>query len=50
MQILPWGGTRRGHRLKVTPAQEIAARPAIIAERRHAGARGVDLLGGKVCC
>ena len=51
LQILPWGGrtrrqdrcgTRRGHWLKVTPAQEIAARPAVIAERRHTGAWEVE--------
>ena len=54
-QILPRGGkrrrrdrcgTRRGHRLKVTPAQEIAARPAQINERRRAGDWEVDLMIG----
>lgn len=54
-QILPRGGkrrrrdrcgTRRGHRLKVTPAQEIAARPAEINERRRAGDWEVDLMIG----
>jgi transposase, IS30 family len=54
-QMLPRGGrkrrrdrcgTRRGHRLKVTPAQEIAARPAEINERRRAGDWEVDLIIG----
>ena len=54
-QMLPRGGkrrrrdrcgTRRGHRLKVTPAQEIAARPAEINERKRAGDWEVDLMIG----
>ena len=54
-QMLPRGGrrrrrdrcgTRRGHRLKVTAAQEIAARPAVINERRRAGDWEVDLMIG----
>lgn len=54
-QMLPRGGrkrrrdrcgARRGHRLKVTPAQEIAARPAEINERRRGGDWEVDLIIG----
>jgi transposase, IS30 family len=54
-QLLPRGGrkrrrdrcgTRRGHRLKVTPAQEITARPAEINERQRAGDWEVDLMIG----
>ena len=54
-QMLPRGGkrrrrdrcgTRRGHRLKVTPEQEIGARPAEINERRRAGDWEVDLMIG----
>jgi IS30 family transposase len=54
-QLLPRGGkrrrrdrcgTRRGHRLKVTPAQEIAARAPEINERRRAGDWEVDLMIG----
>jgi transposase, IS30 family len=54
-QMLPRGGkrrrrdrcgTRHGHRLKVTPSQEIAARPAEINERKRAGDWEVDLMIG----
>ena len=54
-QMLPRGGrkrrldrcgTRRGHRLKVSAAQEITARPEAINERAHYGDWEVDLIIG----
>jgi transposase, IS30 family len=54
-QLLPRGGkkrrrdrcgTKRGHRLKVLPEQELSARPAAINERQEPGHWEVDLVIG----
>jgi IS30 family transposase len=39
-------GTRRGHRLKVRPEQELSQRPAVINERARVGDWEVDLIIG----
>jgi transposase, IS30 family len=39
-------GTRRGHRLKLAPEQDIEKRPAVINERRRMGDIEIDLIIG----
>jgi transposase, IS30 family len=39
-------GTRRGHRLKLTPEQDIEKRPAVINERTRVGDVEIDLIIG----